>query len=230
MTHALNHDEARELAELKKDESNLARCYLDLAKRLDIVRYFNEPGPSVSEALAREEAKPNEQRSSELAAVMEIFQRAGQPSVSEAPKVLTCNSCGSQAVAYEQIEHLQRFVDAQLRPSDATCEVCDEERASVCKSCQKQNIEEAVDHYSDDKGRLHCQECIIRGEGKRCPGMPRSETAWVPAVNERVYMPELQEYATVLNHQAFIRFEHGGEGWFVVERMRPTPTGSGDHG
>lgn len=81
---------------------------------------------------------------------------------------------GRDHAAGEAVETLVRLLAEVREEVTSLCEVCDEERATVCGSCQAQHIEEAVDHYSDDKGRLHCRGCI-RGLGKKCPGMPRPE-------------------------------------------------------
>ena len=64
------------------------------------------------------------------------------------------------------------------------CSVCGDFPATMCSGCH----EEAVDHFVDDKSRMHCLRCSHSG----CPGIPRPETP----------LPDPRELVAVLRAMA----------------------------
>lgn len=68
-----------------------------------------------------------------------------------------------------------------------SCDNCGEASAKLCVPCVRQQIEEAVDSYIDDKGHGHCQGCVRAGV-KKCPGVedPRRERATDPDAMQRI--------------------------------------------
>lgn len=97
-----------------------------------------------------------------------------------------------------------------------TCTRCDEEFATLCGTCHRQSLEEAVDHFGSDDGRQHCRGCVTSPGALACAGVPPSETpassAWDPTPTEselkfeiaqlRVQLGDLREVCiTVLDEE-----------------------------
>ncbi len=75
------------------------------------------------------------------------------------------DSCAAVLIA---LEASGPTASVGTEPATTTCRVCEEAEAAVCSGCQKQSIEEAVDHMHDDNGRAHCLGCARA----KCAGVP----------------------------------------------------------